>query len=186
MTLAVVFSSLLYHYRHSQFADLLITQLVVSDIVKEQLVRITWNPVMGILALTGVFFGLYLLFSMFIKAFSIFVKTQIVWFHAFSITVWGASPLLFLSPFGMSLFKILETPIYVIPSFILLALFGVWVALRLFRGISVIYDISAARTYLGGVLISVALLGGALFYYNSEYALLAYAEFLLNILRASG
>ncbi|HWP81772.1 MAG TPA: glycoside hydrolase family 2 TIM barrel-domain containing protein [Bacteroidota bacterium] len=186
MTLAVVLSSLLYHYRHSQFADLLLTQFVVSDLVKEQLIKITWHPVGGIVALTGVFFGLYLVVSVLVKAFSVFVKTRIFWFHAFSVTVWGASPFLFLSPFGMSLFKILENPIYVIPSFILLALFGVWVALRLFRGISVIYDISATRTYVGGVLVSAAILAGIFLYYDSEYAVLAYVEFILNILRATG
>lgn len=186
VTLGVVVSSVLYHFRHDTFADVVLTQLLPSDKVKEWVIHITWNPVEGILVLAGIFLGLSFLVSFLFELFSLVTRARVSWMHTFSVTVWGASPFIFLSPLGMSLFKVLENPIYVIPSFVVLGIFGVWVTIRLLRGISVIFDVSAAKTYLFGVTVIVAAKLLLFLLLDTEYSLVAYLEFLMNIARYAG
>jgi hypothetical protein len=86
----------------------------------------------------------------------------------------------------MSLFKILQTPFYVVPAFVLLGFFFLWIVARTLKGISVILDLNAARTYISGVLVLGVCLALIIFYYDSEFQLTAYLEFLLNRTSGSG
>ncbi|HEX9614869.1 MAG TPA: glycoside hydrolase family 2 TIM barrel-domain containing protein [Bacteroidota bacterium] len=186
LTLAVVLSSLLYHYRDNMLADYVLTQVVVWDPVKEYLIRATWNPLEGILACTGLFLALSVVVSFFVGICSLFIRARIQWLHAYTVIVWASVPLIFLSPLGMSLFKILQTPFYVLPSFGLLLLFALWTIIRTLKGISVIMDLNPAKTYIGGTVVLVACLAVVGFYYDTEFQITAYLEFLYNIARGAG
>lgn len=186
LTLATVLSSLLFHFRTNRLADIVITQVVVSDAAKEYLIKATWNPLEGILALTGLFLLLSVVCSTLVRLSSLFVKSKIHWMHAHTVLVWASVPLVFLSPLGMSLFKILQTPFYVLPSLIILLIFALWVIARTLKGISVILDLNPVRTSIGGILLMVAAVVLILFYYDSEYSLTAYFQFLSNIVRGHG
>jgi len=185
LTLAVVLSSVLYHFRTNILADAVVTQFVVSDLVKEYLVRAIWNPLEGISSFTGVFFLVSVLLAVFVRFISLFIKSKIHFTHAFTVVVWASAPLVVLSPLGMSLFKVLQTPFYVIPSFVIMLLFAVWIVIRILKGISVILDKSAMKTYVLGVLIISAIVAGIVTYYDSEYSLLAYMQFLYHIMSGS-
>lgn len=180
LTLGVVLSGVLYHFRRDVFADYVITQIIVWDSVKEYIIRATWNPLEGILALTGFFLAISVLLSFIVRLSSFFIRSKIYWLHAYTVIVWASVPLVFLSPLGMSLFKILQTPFYVIPAFAVLTFFFLWTIARTLKGISVIFDMNAARTYIGGTLLLVAGLAVVVFYYDTEFQLTAYLQFLLN------
>jgi len=186
LTLAVVLSGLLYHFRQDRMADYLLTQILVWDSVKEAVVYATWNPAEGILAFTGVFLALSVLLSMFVRIGSLFVRTRIQWLHSYTTVVWASVPLVFLSPVGMSLFKILQTPFYVLPALLLLGLFGFWVLVRMLKGTSVILDLNAAKTYIGGAVVLGAIGALIVLYYDSEFQLTAYLDFLYNLTRGGG
>lgn len=185
LTLAVVLSSLLYFFRTDVLADYVITQLVVSDILKEYLIRLTWNPLEGILVLTGFFLVLSVVLSILVRISSLFVRAKITMLHAYTLTVWASVPFVFLSPLGMSLFKVMQAPFYVVPSFVVLFLFLFWVIVRGLKGISVIYDMSSVKAYIGGGLAAAALIVLFVVYYDSEFSLTAYLEFLYNVTRSS-
>jgi len=185
LTLAVVLSSILYHFRTDTLADAVLTQVVVSDVVKEYLIRATWNPLEGIAAFTGMFFFLSVLLATLVRFISLFVKSKIHFMHAFTVVVWASAPFIVLSPFGMSLFKILQTPFYVIPSFVVLFVLAVWISLRILKGISVILDKSALKTYVVGSVVLGALIVAAVTYYDAEYSLTAYMQFLYHIMSGS-
>ncbi|MEX2191475.1 MAG: glycoside hydrolase family 2 TIM barrel-domain containing protein [Bacteroidota bacterium] len=186
LTLGVVLSSVLYHFRKDVFADYVITQFIVWDAVKEHIIRATWNPLEGILGLTGFFLAMSVLLSLVVRIWSLFIRSKLYWLHVYTVIVWAAVPLVFLSPLGMSLFKILQTPFYVIPAFAVLAFFLLWTIARTLKGISVIFDMNAARTYIGGVLLIAASFAVIIFYYDTEFQLTAYLEFLLNKATGSG
>ena len=181
MTLAGLLSSIMVHFRGDRIADYLVTMLLVQDILKVKYIYATWNPLAGVIILTGFFFILGFVLAIFIKIAAWFVRTKVSWFHVYSVSVWGAAPIVFLSPLAMSLFKIMENPIFIIPSLILMSLFFFWTCLRVLKGISVIYNFSPLRTYIGGAFICLLLLGGAYFYYDSVYALSSYIKFVLHI-----
>lgn len=186
LTLAVLLSALLYHYREDAGADALLTLLLVWDGVKEEVVRATWNPAEGIAKFTGVFLVLSVVLSLLIRIASLFVRSRIHWLHAFTAIVWASVPFVFLSPVGMSLFKILQTPFYAAPTFILLAVFFLWVIVRTLKGISVILDLNPARTYIGGAVVLAACAALIVLSYDTEYQLLAYLEFFIHLTRGSG
>lgn len=184
ITLALVLSGILYHYRTNTFADYIFTQFIVSDVIKERIIAATWSPFSGILGFSLMFLAGFLIIALCIKLFSTFVKRRIYWYHAFAIAVWGTLPIVLLSPLGMALFKLLESQFYVVPIFVLLAVFHFWAFIRILKGISVLYDISPMKAYSGGIVFSAIVLGGVFVYYESVYALTAYVEFIFHIARS--
>ncbi len=181
VTLAVIVSSFLYHFRADRFADYVLTYIVVSDYGKEQLINAAWHSLAGIAMFTGLWFISFAAVTLLILICAVVFRKKISWFHAYSVTVWGAMPLILLSPVAMSLFKVMENPLYVIPSFIVVLLFVFWVGIRILNGVSVIFDTSPTKTYLWGTLIIMLLLGGGAFYYDSNYATGSYVRFVAHV-----
>ena len=86
----------------------------------------------------------------------------------------------------MSLFKIMENPTYVIPSLLLIFLFLFWTFLRVLKGISVMYDLSPTKTYVGGIFACMILVGGVFLYYDSIIALSLYLKFIIHLAQNLG
>jgi hypothetical protein len=80
----------------------------------------------------------------------------------------------------------MENPTYVIPSLVLIFLFLFWTFLRVLKGISVMYDLSPMKTYVGGILACMILLGGLFFYYDSVFALSSYLKFMIHLAQNLG
>jgi len=186
LTLAVLLSSIMYHYRADRFADYIITYLCTMDYVKEQFIRATWYPFAGIVVLTCLFFLAAAILALLMKVLALFIKAQVSWIHMYSVSVWGAVPIIFLSPLAMSLFKIMENPSYVRPSLVLICLFLFWTFLRVLKGLSVMYDLSPAKTYVVGILTWILLLTGLFFYYDSVFALSSYLKFIVHLAQNLG
>lgn len=186
MTLAVVVASFLYQFRTYTEVDFALTQFFVSDWAKQQLIIAAWNLFTGIGVFTIVFFLLLVVVTVLVKLFATIARTKIFWYHAYSITVWGALPLVFLIFPGMLLLKLLETPAYIVPLLVLIALFVLWALFRVLKGVSVIYDVSPLKAYTGGILFCVLCLAGVGFYYDAAYALSAYIEFFIHITKSLG
>ena len=186
LTLAVLLSSIMYHYRADRFADYIITYLCTMDYVKEQFIRATWYPFAGIVVLTCLFFLAAAILALLMKVLALLIKAQVSWIHMYSVSVWGAVPIIFLSPLAMSLFKIMENPSYVRPSLVLICLFLFWTFLRVLKGLSVMYDLSPAKTYVVGILTWILLLTGLFFYYDSVFALSSYLKFIVHLAQNLG
>ena len=183
-TLGVMLSGILYRYRTDTLADYLVTMFVVWDRLKEYMISATWHPFEGILVFTVVFLLWYPLVAAFIKVTSLLVKRRVYWYHSFAIAVWGSLPIVLLSPVGMALFKLLQSDIYVIPVFLLIGFFVLWSFFRILKGVSVIFDVSPVKAYVGGILVVLVLLGGLFIYYETSYALTAYIEYFIHIGRS--
>lgn len=186
ITLACLLSGIMYHYRADRFADYIITYLCPMDYVKEQFIRATWHPFAGIVALTFLFFLIGAILALLMKSLTLFIKAQVSWLHVYSVSVWGAAPIIFLSPLAMSLFKIMENPLYVLPSLVLILLFLSWTFLRVLKGISVMYDLNPMKTYVGGILMCIILLGVLFLYYDSVFALSSYLKFIVHLAQNLG
>ncbi|MCX6122624.1 MAG: beta galactosidase jelly roll domain-containing protein [Ignavibacteriales bacterium] len=185
-TLACLLSGIMYHYRADRFADYIITYLCTMDYVKEQFIRATWHPFAGIVVLTCLFFLAGAILALLMWVLALFIRIQVSWVHVYSVSVWGAAPIIFLSPLAMSLFKIMENPSYVLPSLVLIGLFLFWTLLRVLKGVSVMYDLSPVKTYVGGFLMCIILLGGLFLYYDSIFALSSYLKFIIHLAQNLG
>ncbi len=166
-------------------AEPVMTQYFVSDVVKEYLIRATWNPLEGIASFTAVFLLLSVVLGILVRLSSLFVRSKITFMHAYTVIVWASAPFVVLSPLGMSLFKILQTPFYALPTFLICFAFFAWVSLRILKGVSVIFEMSAVKTYIAGVVIAAAFVTAAVAYYDSEFSLTSYMQFLYHIMSGS-
>jgi hypothetical protein len=186
LTLACLLSGIMYHYRTDRFADYILTYFCPMDYVKEKFIYTTWHPFAGIVVLTCLFFLTGAILALLMKSLTLFIKARVTVIHVYSVSVWGAAPIIFLSPLAMSLFKIMENPTYVIPSLVLIFLFLFWTFLRVLKGISVMYDLSPMKTYVGGIFACMILLGGLFLYYDSVFALSSYLKFIIHLAQNLG
>ncbi len=181
VSLAILFSSVLYHYRSDWLFDYILTFFIMYDPLKEYLIRIVWNPLLGIVTVTAVFFAAAFILSFLLKFLAFVLRIRISWFDMYSMTVWGSAPLIFLSPLAMCLFKVLQTPDYVLPSFGIVFIFFVWTLTRLLKGISVLFDIRPLKAYVGGAALMILVIGGIFLYYDSLYGLISYIKFIAHL-----
>ncbi|MEW6510523.1 MAG: glycoside hydrolase family 2 TIM barrel-domain containing protein [Bacteroidota bacterium] len=180
--LAIVASSLLYHFRDSLVLDNLLSYLLVSDRLKAWAVHMIWSPLRCIVISAGLVFVTMVLAAGFVHLLKLFVRARIFPFHAYTVTMWATAPLLVLVPVGMILYRVLESSVYVIPAFALVAILVLWVFLRLLKGVAIVFDILPFKVYLLGVL-AVAVVGGAAYaYFDYAQAAPIYVSFLLSTL----
>ena len=178
----IVISSILLHYRGSWLMDNLLSYLLISDELKAAAVRIIWNPVECMAWSSAlVFVGLTLLAGA-VHMLKLFTRTRIFAFHAFTVTIWSAAPLLALVPIGMILFRVMESSTYVFPSLILIGVICLWVLIRLFKGISIIFDASPLRIYLMGIVAVVAVLACVFFYFDYTQSTSLYIAYMYHVM----
>jgi len=167
VTWATVLSSILTHYRDDYVFDNLLSQ-ILPDGVKEWLIMLVWNPPQFIVLATGMGVVLLVFLAFIVRLSSFVARARVTFYHAVAVAIWSMLPFIILIPVAMILHRILETPLYVIPSFILIGLLGIWTMYRFFKGISVIYDIYPLKVFAAGIFIIMC--GVALAYGYLDYA----------------
>jgi hypothetical protein len=169
VTWATVLSSILSHYRDSLLLDNILSQ-VMPDAIKEWLVLLVWDPTDFVLVATGLIFGLFIFLSLLVQLSSYIVRARTTFYHSTAVAIWSMLPYIILIPVAMILHRILETPIYILPSFILIGVLVIWTMYRFLKGISVIFDVYPLKVYAAGIIIivgGIALLYGYLDYVQS-------------------
>jgi beta-glucuronidase len=178
---AIVVSSVLFHFRYSLFLDNLLSYLVVSDDVKVFVIRLIWDPLRFILVVSVVILLKLLLVSGIVHGLRTVMKGRVYAYHAYTTTIWSTTPLLAFIPIGMILYRVMEGQMYVVPSLIIIAAFLIWVVSRLFKGISIIYDVYPPKLYAAGLLILAAVFGLLYLYYDLVQSAPMHLSFLYSM-----
>ena len=182
---AIVVSSILYHFRESWVLDNLLSYVLVFDSLKATVVRLVLNPLLFISYFSAVLFLGLLAASGGIMLLKVFFKTRIYVFHAYSVTMWSTPPLLILIPIGMILYRVIESPVYVIPALTVLAALLIWVFVRWLKGVSIVFDVLPLKMYLVGLLFVVAVCALAYFYYDISQSMPMYISYMYNVMAGS-
>lgn len=177
---STVIASVLAHYRDSLLLDNLLSQLM-PDRLKEAFVRMVWVPAEFIFVVALIILLKIVFISLLIKFFSYIVRTRVYFFHTFSITVWSMLPYIVLIPLSMILFRVLETPVYVAPAFVLIGLLVVWSLYRLFKGIAIIFDLIPLKVYFAGSAIIIVVVVFIYAYLDYTQFTSVYFKHLLHI-----
>ena len=82
----------------------------------------------------------------------------------------------------MILTRIMETDIYVIPVFVILGLIKIWIILRLFKGISIIYDVRQIGVYVVGFLFIIFLCASLYVYVDYAHAFSIHVKYMIKTL----
>lgn len=157
-TFAVIFASLFYFYRMEEPFDFMLSAVVTSDDMKEMLNYVIWRPVLAVITFTAIFFTGLVVVAGLIRLCSLFVRNRIFFSDAYTISVWGALPVLLLIPVAMVLFRILDLPGAGPIAFTIVFVVLLWMLYRVLRGTAVIFDVPAPRVYLYGLGTLAALL----------------------------
>ncbi len=182
VTWATLLSSILSHYRDSVLLDNMLSH-IVSDGVKEYLIFLIWSPSRFILVVSGIILVKILLLSILVRIFSMLVRTHVYFYHAFSITVWSMLPYIIFIPVAMILYRLMEAEVYTMPTFILIGVVTVWVIIRLFKGISIIYDVYPFKVYIAGILIIVLSAAALYGYVDYTRSTSVYVKYLLHSMK---
>jgi beta-glucuronidase len=181
VSLAIVASSVLYRFRDSLFLDDLLTYVLVLDSVKAGLIHLVWQPLQFILAASVFIFVVLILLSGLVHMAKLIVRSRVFAYQAYTATIWSMTPLLAFIPLGMILYRVLEGSMYALPAFVLIAVFLLWVIARLFKGISIIYDIYPPKLYAAGVLALLAGFGMLYLYYDLVQSAPMHLSFLYSM-----
>ncbi len=177
---AIVVSSILYRFRGSIALDNLLSYILVSDNLKEDVVKLILNPKLFLPVFTGICFLLLLIISMGLWVVAPIFKVRIYPFHAYAITMWSTPPLLLLIPLGMILYRLMDSPVYILPAVILFMVLLIWVLFRFLKGISIILDTTPLKVYVIGVLSLIGMFAAVYFYLDYTQSGSLYVTFLRN------
>jgi beta-glucuronidase len=179
VTVAVLFSSLLYQFRSSLMLDYFLSFLF-PDALKRIVIRMAWDPAVSVGYYSGVMFVWFLLLTLMIQLLAKIVKVKIRFFHSYSIAVWTALPWTFFIPVGMILYRVLESEAYVPWVLGLIAVVTVWVFFRTLKGISVIFHIYTPKMYMVGIVAVLFLTGGLFLTLEYVMSLSAYVDLFVS------
>ncbi len=181
---AIVLSSVALHFRDSLFLDNLLSYILVFDDLKAGVVRLIWEPLRFIGVLTLILFLFLLLLSGIVHQARLVMKARVFAFHAYTATLWSTTPLLALIPVGMILYRVMEGPVYVASSLIIVALLLVWVVMRFMKAVSIVYDVYPPKMLAIGFLVLAACCGIAYLYFERVQSAPMYLSFLYSMVGA--
>jgi hypothetical protein len=178
---AITVSSILLHFRQNVYLDSLLSIVLVSDVLKAEVVRVIWNPLKAIGFLTLAVFAGLILITIAVYAVRLFFKQRVFVTQAYVVTMWSAAPLVVFIVIGMILYRILESPTYVLPALIVVAVVHLWVYLRLLKGISIVYDVLPLKVYAAGIVVLIGLVAVVYLYYDTTASAPMYISYIYNM-----
>jgi beta-galactosidase len=179
VTVAVILSSILHHFKNNLFLDYLLSYLF-SDPVKMVLIRMCWDPLLSVGYISAYMMVWFVALTFFIQLFALMARVKIRVFHSYSIAVWTAAPWGFFIPVGMILYRVLESDPYVPWVLALVVIMCVWVYMRTLKGISVIYHMYTPKMYMIGLSLLLISVGALYTYIDYSFAFTAYTEFYVS------
>ncbi len=185
VAVAIVASSMMYHSRESWVLDNILSSVLVIDRVKALVVTLIWSPFRFILSCTLACVVGLLLLSALLWSLRWLFKTRIYAYHAYSVTIWSTAPLLVFVPVGMVLYRLMESSLYVLPAYALVALLFFWAFLRLLKGASIVLDVSPPKMYALGIGSLLCVAAVLYFYYDYTQGVSMYLPMLYRALTSA-
>jgi len=176
-------SSILYYYKTTESVQFILMFVFPSTGLQEFVYSLIWMPQYFILFIAIIFFTWIFMVSSLIRLSSVFIKAKIYFNDSYTIAIWSSAPIILLMLYGIILNRILL--VYpgliwlIIPSSI--AIF-IWVMLRIFRAIAVVFDVKAVKSYLIGILVLIIFIVMITSIYEYRLGALSYFQYLFDVL----
>jgi len=180
-TISLVLSNILFYFKTDFIFEKLLIFFGNPGIIRD-VSYLAWNPLMSIIWLTILTALIFILLMGIIKVYSFIIKTRVFISSIYFTVIWSFLPLALLIPVGIVLFRILNSEISNLNSYLyaLIIMFFVWTIHRLLKGIYVIFDINPSRVYFYSILTFLVIFGGFLLYYQLKYSLFYFLALLFN------
>jgi hypothetical protein len=181
-TLGIFLSALFFFYKSNELAQYIYMLLLPDSGLQEYFYNLIWMPGYLIPIVSLIIFVFIFLLSALIKFMSLFVRGKIFFSDTYIITIWSGSPILLLLPISIILDRLLMFSSGLIWIVIPLSLIIIlWVILRVFRAVSVVFDIRAMFGYLIGFALLFIILAFILSIYEYSSSIIEYTQYLVNV-----
>lgn len=174
VSLAVIFSSILYNYRESFLFQILLELLIVSPSVTEGIIWLTWNPTASLLILAGLLYLFFLLIVLLLKIMSTIFGRPLPISQFFATVFWVTANFLCLLPLVPIYYRVLNQVDWAVVVLGIFFISVVWALARFFRAIKVVLFLTFFRTLLLTVFLAGLTIGGFSWYYDTKLALFDY------------
>ncbi len=178
--ISIVLGSVLYRFRGNVGLDNFLSYVLVSDDVKAEMVRLIREPAMFLLVGTGVLVAVLVVVSLLVWALSPVFRARLYLYHAYAVTMWSTPPLLILIPVGMIIYRLLENPVYLTPTLLLMVVLLVWTFFRFLKALSIVMDAYPMKVYAFGLLVVAGMLAGVYLYFDYTQSASVYVSLLYN------
>ncbi len=185
VTFAIIFSSIIYHFRTNPAFDYMLTHLLITDNAKYAAIQLTWNAPYCIIAVSVFMFVWFYIVTLLIQAISFFIKARVTLYHSYAVSVWSTLPWIVFIPLGMILYRVMENEAYVTPVLLLCVVIFLWIFFRIVKGMAVIYDVLPVKAYAVTFLVVSVVLGGAFAAYDHFFSTAAYIDYFFTMVLPS-
>ncbi len=163
--ISLLFSILLYYFRTSIILEKILLSFAHKWLINS-VSYLAWHPEECFIYFFILFFIKILAISFIIKISSMFIKTKVDFSSIYFSVIWSFFPFVLILPVDLILYKILmmnEFNIYILAFTILMIL---WILQRIFKGISVLFEVNPVRVFFYGISIIIITVGITILYFH--------------------
>ncbi|NUQ82681.1 MAG: hypothetical protein HUU10_13790 [Bacteroidetes bacterium] len=183
-TFASLLISVLYAFRNDSSVDFLLSILLPWESIRSVLIGLVWNPVVGILSLSGLIVLILIIGVGIGIAFAWLFRTRVGFSQVMIAMTWSSTPVLLLVPVPMIFEQVAGAGSdWIWLTFLVIGLVLIWLFFRILKGLSVILMSGAGKVYLSGLLLLVAAVALTVFHYHYHYQAFAYWDYWVNTVR---
>ncbi|MFQ5629112.1 MAG: hypothetical protein ACE5I1_10155, partial [bacterium] len=183
VVIALLITSVFYHFRENLIFDEILNLLVPKPATKLYLIWLVWHSewMIFLLAVGYFIFMTGLAFSL--RIFAFFVKSNLSLYQYFALVFWSAVSYLPLALIAPIFYRLLPEKEFALYSVVGFGIFMLWHFIRLQRGLRVFYVISPIRSILLCLIVTGAIIGSILIYYDRTQAIFDYYAYYSALVR---
>lgn len=179
---SLILASTLYYLRTDARMEYLM-HLFISDGILFSIVRwVAWNPLLAIITGTVFCLGLLAATAGLLRAAAIFSQGRILFRDSFTIVVWGAVPLLMLTPIGMGLYELLASDTISMWIPLLIVSVMLWSLFRILRSTAVVYNVSSLAVHGIGLGFITLLLIALITVWELQFDILEFLDYFRSVM----
>lgn len=183
ISFGLFFESLSYYFLTSERFQFITTILIPDILLQSLFYKIICIPIAGIAVFALLFLLVIYLVAIIIRFFAYLTHRRVTYFDVMNITIWGSLPLVFLLPFDLVLFKLLQIDSII---FNIIILFSVLIFIlsifRILKATSVVFDIKFQQVYLVGIGIIAIIFFGIYLLYQSQSDFSTMVSYFVSVL----
>ncbi|MFQ5639254.1 MAG: glycoside hydrolase family 2 TIM barrel-domain containing protein [bacterium] len=170
----LIISSIFFRLRNHLVLNEFFNLMIDSNLFKIYLFQWIWQPSVFILFATLWMVVMMIFLTVILRIISFILGQNLRFRQFFTLICWASANLIWMLPIVPIYYRVLNKPEWVLPAGLLPLFFILWCAIRLLRGIKVVYRLDIVKTFFLAAVVSVIVLGGIGLYFNNENALFDY------------
>ncbi len=177
LLISIILSSIAFRFRDHLLFNSLLDLFFASPPLKLMVIRLIWNPLLFIPVCFLALILLGIVVTIFLRTLDLVIGENTPATQFYTMVVWDSANFLWLLPIVPIYYRIISQTGAASYAILLVLLFAVWTAIRIFRGSRVVFNLTLFNALFTAVILGLLILGGAWWYIDQRYALFDYLPF---------